>query len=349
MTAPTPSLLDSALTVLRSLGPDDADRRADRALDPLRAEHPRSRMRLLRHREAVDESVGYGLLITEPGVGTTSLSWTPATAVPWSLRGAQRTAESMLLRVNGEPLAIEEAMAYLDVMWERTELLDRLITVCLVRQELAENPIRPGAAELQHAMDAFRRARGLLTVPDTEEWMRERALGHEAFEELVAQETAIAELKRRILAERGPDPAVLDRLRGVRVRFVERGDADAFVTLVRTRVDADGADAAGVFAAAAAAFAGAATVRGAEFVEVAAADLGHAAPGTVLGPVESESGWEVTQVLAAFPAAPGPETDRLLADAAFDGWIAERRRDARIEWFWGAADKTPTAGVAAPR
>ncbi|MFF0815492.1 TIGR04500 family putative peptide maturation system protein [Rhodococcus sp. NPDC003318] len=331
-----PSLLTDALSVLRDLDPNSADR----ALDPLRAAHPRSRLRLLRHRESVDDSVHFGMLITEPGVGTTTLSWTPASAVPWSLRGSQRTAESMLLRVNGEPLAIEEAMAHLDVLWERTDLLDRLITVCLVRQELAENPVLLDAGRLQEAMDAFRRARGLLTPEATREWMRERALSHEALEDLVEREAAVAELKQRILAEQRLDPSLLDRARVVRVRFTERTFADSFVTLVRTR---PGSDAVGEFAAAAAgAFAVSTAVTGTEFVEVAADSVGRAQPGTVLGPTADPDGWVVTQVLATFPSTPGPRADRQLADIAFDRWVAQRRRDARIEWFWGAADKTPT-------
>ncbi|GAA4477662.1 hypothetical protein GCM10023094_20280 [Rhodococcus olei] len=344
----TPSLLDDALDILRALDPRAPRRSADRALDPLRADHPDARMRLVGHREALEDSVHHGLLITEPGVGTTSLSWTPVTAVPWSLRGTQRTAESMLLRVNGEPLEIEEAMAYLDVMWEQTALLERLIAVCLVRQELAEHPVRLDAAELQQAMDAFRRARGLLTPEATEEWMRARALGHTALEDLVEREAAVAELKRRILAEQAPDVAALDRARVAWVRFADRSDADAFASVVATRIAEDGTDAVGAFASAAAgAYAVSATVTGVEFGEVAAEVVDHGGPGTVSGPTRDGDGWRVTQVLATLPAAAGPGTDRLLADAAFERWLAGRRRDARIEWFWGSADKTPTAAAAA--
>lgn len=333
----TPTLLDDALRLLRELDPDRPD---DHALDPLRAAHPGSRLRLLRHRETLDDT-HFGMLITEAGVGTTSLSWTPATAVPWSLRGSQRTAESMLLRVNGEPLAIEEAMAHLDVLWERTDLLDRLITVCLVRQELAERPVHLDAGRLQDAMDAFRRARGLLTPHATESWMRARAMTHEALEDLVAREAAVAVLKQRILAEHRPDPAELDRARIVRVRFTERSFADAFVELVRARAGT------GDFASAAAgAFAVSTAVTGTEFLEVPASELGGARPGAVLGPIAHDDGWSVTQVLATFPAAPGPQTDRQLADLAFERWVAGRRRDAKIEWFWGPSDKTPAGPVA---
>ncbi|MFD1811639.1 TIGR04500 family putative peptide maturation system protein [Rhodococcus gannanensis] len=337
------TLLADALGLLRRLDPREAG--AERALEPLRACHPGSRMRLLRHREAVDESVHFGLLITEPGAGTTTLSWTPEHAVPWSLRGSQRTAESMLLRVNGEPLAIEEAMGYLDVLWEETQLLERLVTVCLVRQELAERPVRLDPEALQHAMDAFRRARGLLTPDATGEWMRERGLGIEALEDLVEREAAIAELKARILAERPVDRSELDRARIVRVRFTERSLADAFVAMVRGRTGA--CDVRAVASAAAGAFAVASAVTGTEFLEVPANSVGRSAAGTVLGPHADGDGdgWTVTQVVAVFPATPGPRTDRQVADLAFERWVADRRRDARIEWFWGPAAKTPTGAV----
>ena len=249
----------------------------------------------------------------------------------------------MLLRVNGEPLAIEEAMGYLDVLWEETELLERLVTVCLVRQELAENPVRIEPAALQHAMDAFRRARGLLTPAATEQWMRERGLGMDAFEDLVEHEASIAELKARILAEHPVDPTDLDRARVVRVRFTERLLADAFVDMVGR---SGPTDVRAVASAAAGAFAVASAVTGTEFLEVSADSVDRAEPGTVLGPTADGDGWSVTQVVAVFPATSGPLTDKLLADVAFERWVADRRRDARIEWFWGAAAKTPTGAAA---
>ncbi|EME21416.1 TIGR04500 family putative peptide maturation system protein [Rhodococcus triatomae] len=337
------TLLSDALGLLRRLDPGEAG--AERALEPLRACHPGNRMRLLRHREAVDESAHFGLLITEPGAGTTTLSWTPERAVPWSLRGSQRTAESMLLRVNGEPLAIEEAMGYLDVLWEETRLLDRLVTMCLVRQELAERPVYLDREALQHAMDAFRRARGLLTPDATDEWMRERGLGIDALEDLVEREAAIAGLKARILAERPVDRTELDRARIVRVRFTERSLADAFVAMVRGRSGA--CDVRAVASAAAGAFAVASAVTGTEFLEVPADAVGRVAAGTVLGPDADGDGWSVAQVVAVFPATPGPNTERQLADLAFERWVADRRRDARIEWFWGPSAKTPTGPVGA--
>ncbi len=344
----TPSLLDDALDVLRTLDPRQPRPSADRALDRLRAEHPDRRLRLLRHREALDDSVHHGMLITEPGGGTTSVSWTPAAAVPWSLRGTQRTAESMLVRVNGEPLEIEEAMAYLDVVWEQTALLERLITVCLVRQELAEHPVRLGGDELQHAMDAFRRARGLLTPDATEEWMRERGIGHAVLEELVEREAEVAELKRRILAEQGPDRSVLDRARVAWVRFTDRSDADTFVVMVEQRLAGAATDAVAAFVSVAAAtYAVSSAVTAVQFGEVAADRVGRGEPGTVSVPTWDTDGWRVTLVLARFPADVGPRSERLLEDAAFDRWLTERRRSARIEWFWGAADKTPTAPPAA--
>ncbi|SEL88461.1 TIGR04500 family putative peptide maturation system protein [Rhodococcus maanshanensis] len=356
MTAPTPTLLAEALSLLVQLNESSARPDPREALAPLRARHPRTRMRLLRHREALDDSMQYGLLLTETGVGTATLSWAPERAIPWSLRGTQRTAESMLLRVNGEALAIEEAMAYLDVMWERTELLDRLISVCLIKQELAENPVRLEPGVLQDAMDAFRRARGLLTVADTERWMRARTLSHTALEELVEREAAIAELKRRVVADRGhawlaENVGGLDRARVATVRFAERTEAERFLDLVRARMVDGGEDAVGAFGAAAAAeFAASATLTGVEMTEVVRCELPEslagplflAEPSEVLGPVSDEPGWRVVQVLARTRAASDAQADRAVAEAVFAQWLAERHEAARIEWFWGDAAKTPT-------
>ncbi|MGW6375796.1 TIGR04500 family putative peptide maturation system protein [Rhodococcus sp. NPDC055112] len=356
MTAPNPTLLAEALSLLVQLNEGSARPDPHEALAPLRARHPRTRMRLLRHREALDDSMHYGLLLTETGVGTATLSWAPDRAIPWSLRGTQRTAESMLLRVNGEALAIEEAMAYLDVMWERTDLLDRLISVCLIKQELAENPVRLEPGALQDAMDAFRRARGLLTVADTERWMRARTLSHAALEELVEREAAIAELKRLVVADRRPgwlaeNAGALDRARVASVRFADHAEAQRFLDLVRARMVDCTEDAVCAFAAAAAGeFAASATLSGVDMTEVVRCELPEsvagplflAEPSELLGPVRDESGWRVVQVLARFGAASDARADRAVSEAVFAQWLDERREAARVEWFWGDAAKTPT-------
>ncbi|WP_433611436.1 TIGR04500 family putative peptide maturation system protein [Prescottella agglutinans] len=357
---PATDMLPQALRMLIGLdGAADVESEIERqtVLDRLRADYPGVRMRLLRHRESVDDSVSFGLLITEPGIGTVSLSWAPLSTLPWSLRGTQRTAESMLLRVNGEPMSIEQAMGCLDVLWERTDLLTGLVDRCLVAQELAETPGALDAAALQDAMDAFRRARGLLDVESTRRWMRERSLTHEALEDLVAREAEIAQLRRRVTADRmgewlRDNISALARARVGVARFSDRADADWFAEQVSGAVGRSSSERISAFArAAATTFSSSCGSTGIDYREIRrdefSAELADAMfaadTGDVFGPVQIEGEWTVIQVLRVCPATPGPETTRRAQEAIFAEWLAHRRAAARVEWFWGDAAKTAAA------
>jgi hypothetical protein len=92
-------------------------------------------------------------------------------------------------------------------------------------------------------------------------------------------------------------------------------------------------------------------------------------PGTVVGPFTTEHGHLLIKVLAvepAVPTTPAPEATAREATAreatavdasAFDAtvrdlaerrifadWIERRRNAAKIEWFWGTADRTGAYG-----
>ncbi|MBV9355445.1 MAG: hypothetical protein JO023_07935 [Chloroflexi bacterium] len=70
------------------------------------------------------------------------------------------------------------------------------------------------------------------------------------------------------------------------------------------------------------------------------AALLSAQPGDVLGPSLSTHGAALLQVLAVGPAALDRRTRQEIVQLLFDDWLAERRRAARIEWYWGNARAT---------
>ncbi len=61
-------------------------------------------------------------------------------------------------------------------------------------------------------------------------------------------------------------------------------------------------------------------------------------PGQVIAPVPSGEGYELMQVLRFLPAQLDDATRQQIRDALFEQWLEERRRTARVEWFWGAAE-----------
>ncbi|WP_182886585.1 TIGR04500 family putative peptide maturation system protein [Microbispora sp. H10885] len=331
-------LLNDALAFLRRIsGAEPADAR--RLLDDLRAGHRDVPMRLVWQRDHPGGSHHYDLLIPAPD-GTVSVAFAPARAVPWPLRGSQSAGEQVVVRVDGADVRMEQAMAVLDGLWGDSSLAVRLVNAALVEQELEREPVELTAEELQEAMDAFRRARGLLTVRATRDWMAERGLDHAALEVIVHQEAAIARLRRRVAGDDAAglfaaDPGGHDRLSVMRLRYPHLEAARA----AATRLRAEDARAAIFAKAAEEAFAYGADVRPAL---VYRRELGPEAAGAEAGDVVAGSGPEplVTCVLEVRPAVLDDGTRQAIENRIFDDWLARRRAEASVEWMWGTARRT---------
>ncbi|MCT9934257.1 TIGR04500 family putative peptide maturation system protein [Planotetraspora sp. A-T 1434] len=347
--AATDGVLGDALSWLRELDgttPDEARKR----LDGLRAAHPGVGMRLVWQREAATGDYHYDLLFPSPG-GTVSLAFAPDRAIPWPLRGSQRSGEQLVLRVNGADVLIERAVSLLDALWD-AGLAVRLVNACLVEEAVAAARVDPTGSltgsltdeELQRAMDAFRRARGLLTTRATQAWMAERGLGHARLEELVAAEAAVASLRGRVTAGRAESyfaehRDAFDRLRVVRLRYADAAEAGNAAARLR-----DGEDA--IALAAEAMLGGLATCRmegnhREDLVTLHGEQAGEARAGAVLGPHRLDDGGSaVTCVLAVEPAALDEITRKVVEQRLFDSWLRDRRREAHVEWFWGSTART---------
>ncbi len=243
-----------------------------------------------------------------------------------------------MLRVNGTELDIERAVSTLDVLWQDTGLATRLVNACIVEEAVTT----AGGddltdAELQAAMDAFRRARGLITARQVEEWMAERGLTHGRLEQLVTVEANLAELRRRVAGDQvegyfAEHRGDLDRVRVVRIRYADRTAAATAADRLRA-----GADPAALATEAALAGLATARIEGVLREELSSAEAG---PGSVLGPDQIDGGFWVTAVLAVEPATLDDSTRQLVERRVFDAWLRDRRRDAHLEWFWGSTART---------
>ncbi|WP_433247738.1 TIGR04500 family putative peptide maturation system protein [Streptosporangium sp. CA-135522] len=333
-------MLDRAREFLRSIQGLEPDR-AREALEDLRGRYPDAVLRLLWQREEYDGSLHYDLLIKKPGCGTVSLSWCPDRALPWPLRGVHRTSEQVLLRVNGVDMKVPDAVARLDFLWDEARLTDRLVTACLLQEELYESPVTLSETELQQAVDAFRRARGLITARATREWMELHSLSVQGLEELVAGEAAVERLRDRVTAGRvepyfAEHESEFARVRVARLVYLDRALA--------RRAAEEARSGAGFYDVAEREFS-AGRVAGDLFADLAADELGMDAhgpveAGAVLGPVPLGDGFAVVKVLSVEPAVLDERTRRLVGRRLFDEWIAERRESAKIEWFWGNTART---------
>jgi putative peptide maturation system protein len=319
-------------------------------LQAVRARHADLAINLLAEEEAFDQSVHYDLLFRRAGTGTVSLSYCPDRAIPWPLRGVQRWSDAHLVRVNGNVLKVDQAIACLDFIWDEARIIEQLVNLCLMREELEREPINLTDAELQEAMNRFRSARKLFKARDTLQWLERHGMTHESLEQYVSDNALVEKLRDRIAADRvepyfRQHEGDFDTARVARLEVAEECQARAFAEAIRSgRLD--------FYPAAERCFLEAAE-RGAspqgnllaviERRQAAPAlreQLFTAAPGQLIGPVPAEAGYALFRVLAIVPARLNGRTREVIKNILFDEWLAERRQAARIEWCWGNASKT---------
>jgi putative peptide maturation system protein len=317
----------------------------------LQGRYPNTRMNLVWEEEAYDRSVHYDMLLHLAGEGTVSLSFCPERTLPWPLRGVQRRNEADLVRVNNTVLRVDQAVACLDFIWGQAPILNRLVNLCLIREALDQDPVQLSAAELQQALDAFRRVHQLHKVADTCSWMERRGLTQERLECLVAGAARTAKLRDRVAAGRvegyferhRPD---FDTACIARIEFPDGASAHRTAEKVRT----GGVD---FYEAAQRRF-----LAGAERPDQpptalfavlqrrqAPAELGAAVfaakPGDVQGPVPTGEGYTLVRMLSLTSARLDALTHLAIKDILFEEWLEERRQAAQVEWYWGTQTRGP--------
>lgn len=330
---------------------------AQSRLSLLRARHPAAELDLVWQEEAYDQSVHYDALVSLQSHGTVSISVCPDDTLPWPLRGLHRWNDQDLVRVNDTTLKVQQAIACLDFIWSEAPIVARLISACLVQEELQKNPVKLTDAELQEAMDGFRRAHRLYTAEATHQWMAHRGLTHEKLEEYVGDEAIVANLRGRV-AGGGVDAyfaahrAAFDRVHFAQVGFADAADAKRAFEQIRSG-DISLYDVARQRALDMPA--GSHQQRPEMFAVLRRGEardqrsvLFDAAPGELLPPIPTEDGYVLAQVIAVVPACLDDATRDQVTRVLFDAWLEERRRKASIEWNWGNAQRTADAGLPRP-
>jgi putative peptide maturation system protein len=303
--------------------------------------HPGVESRLVWQREAYDNSLHFDLLLQGIEQGTVAISFCPDGELPWPMRGAQRWNEEDLVRVNDTVLKVQDAVSLLDFVWEERRLATRLVDVCLVREELERNPIALSTTELRQALDDFRARRRLLSAAATRDWMSERGLSHSQLERLVAEEERMRRLRRRLSEgeiERYFDLHRADFARAAIILVPCDYSVAQTQNLVPYEVVRD----------ALRRHLSTDTAPPPRFCTITRSDrwtelVRHAFTaevGTVSGPISDGAGsW-----LMIIVARTEPTLDRLTREEVekhlFERWLADRRRTARIEWFWGYTSVT---------
>jgi len=335
-------LVEAGVCLSQLAGQPGAVDEAPQALARLRSRHPDHRLHLIPDEEAYDGSVHYNLLIRQADGLSLSLSVAAATGLPWTLRGVTRAREHDLLAVDGIRLSVLEALACIDALFDDRHLLRALVDACLIGQALEQQPVEVSRRDLQETADALRRAKKLHSAEATRAWLSERSLSEERFAQLVEHQAQMRGLRRRVVAGRVDKWFVthLEEMGVVAGAWIEppEGGGDASAALEKElRSDPLGA----ILTARRNGRRGGLVERAVRELSQGLAGLAAAPVGAVV-PVDIE-GPAIAVVLDRRPAVLDDATRELVERHLFDEWLAERRRVARVEWFWGNEARTKRA------
>ena len=342
--------LDDTLTYLGDLARDAVrPPEALARLGPLRQKHPELLVDLVWEENPYPATIHYDALLRAPGADTVSLSLCPASDTPWPLRGVRLASDQDLVRVNGETLKVLDAMDCIDFLWNEARIVRPLIDLCLIEEAVKRWAIEPVAEHTQRALDAFRSTHGLLSARQTLAWMEANELTEERLERMVQGQARAFALRDRVAGDAGlraywdAHPGAFDvaHIARLRVRTRERAEqlaaeiqggrsfyavleeeftARRLMALPRGSLEA---------------------VRRRELPPTHADAIFAVAAGEVAGPLEGETGegFDLVRVIRTEIAGfDDTASQDALSGALFEQWLAEQRRSATIEWYWGPAD-----------
>jgi putative peptide maturation system protein len=310
--------------------------------------HRGIRMDLVWEVESYLGNTHYDALLRIPSGGTISLAFSPRGCVPWAFRHAHHARETDLLRVNGRTLNMQSVMGYLDGLWYDARLLTALVDGCLVREAVDSRGIEASADEVRRATGDFERKAGLASVEARNSWLQGRGWTRDDLEHEIRRQVIARKLRKQIVGGEidsyfAGHCRELDTATFVRVRFANDGEAREIAGRIkRSAVGlSQGAEEAIVTGATTTARSEIATVRHRDLAPAYAESVFAASPGEVIGPLKCSDGHDIVRVLRTVQAKLDESTRELITGILFDEWLAKRRDQATVEWFWGDAERAP--------
>ncbi|MFI6927179.1 TIGR04500 family putative peptide maturation system protein [Nonomuraea spiralis] len=263
--------------------------------------------------------VDYDLLIDDPSGGTIMLGVQGDDGTSWLVDHSTHWAAGYVLTVDGTHVSVSEAMLMLRSL-TRPGLSpqEELVRFCVLRNAAEREDV--GLTEIQAAADGFRRRRGLTSQAAMLEWLARMGMSAEAFHDhmtLTAKDQRFRARKRAELA-----PAYLD---GHRDRFARVRAMWALSDEPIEAAELDGSlgDRWDLRLTRARTWAGELPV-----------PLREVPAGGSAGPVPYEGGFLIGRVLDRQEAVADDATIEAAGAAAFEQWLADAAREARITWHW---------------
>jgi putative peptide maturation system protein len=310
--------------------------------------HPGTKMDLVWQVESsYFGTVQYDALVRMPGGGTISLAFSPKGAIPWALRHAHHAHETDLLRVNGRTLNMQTVMGYLDGLWHDARLLTKLVDGCLVREAVEVGGIKATDDEIGSSLAAFERKTGISSAGAKAAWLRGRGWAPHDLEYAIRRNVIAHKLREQVVDGKidryfAAHHAEFDTAIIARLRVAKHEVARAAPRIKQSKVGLGKAVEEAIMAGETdPARSGFATVRRRDFPPQHSKAIFAAEPGQVVGPLERVDGYDIVRVLRIVRARLDDPTRELITNVLFDEWLAKRRGQAAVEWFWGDAELAP--------
>lgn len=244
--------------------------------------------------------------------------------------------EHVALEVNGEKIDLSDILR-LAKLTGQLQFIQDAIDDALIRQAAQQRNITVSDDELQQAADDFRITHDLHTAEATENWLAEKHLTFEAWEQLIERNLVRRKMREALTTGKieqhfaenrlSFDSAAISRLavkdedvaRELRAQIVEDG-ADFHALARQYSIDAQTKPAGGYSGRV-----GRASMEAA----IESAVFGAQA-GKVVGPIKTDDGWQLIKVESLHPATLDDSLRETIESLIFDEWLSERRRKARV-------------------
>jgi putative peptide maturation system protein len=327
--------LANAVTLLRDLPRHrHAERAARSRFEQFKAAHAGLPCRLLVHTKPGSENLDFDILLTIQDTGSVALSWHGDDGVPWTASVADHWAANYVVTVNGASTSIQSALLYLSArLRRRPDLMRDLVDRSLIFAAIGETPPEVADAELEAAVDAFRRGQGLFSGEAMQRWLDDMQLTMETLEQLVAQSIQLEKFKdATVAAQVRPYFAAhrrnFDRLTVVRLDGMTHAPAQRVAKAWRRSKVCPVFSDRGRFPDASSG----------RVDRLFACDLpaefGGKPVGSVIGPVPSAGKFSVGQIVRVEAARFDKVTSERIRSLLFESWLADRRSKAAIQWHW---------------
>ena len=328
--------LADAVALLRELPRHrHAERAARSRFEQFRTTHAGLPCRLLVHSKPGSDDLDFDLLLTIKDAGSVAVSWQPDHGVPWTALTADHWAANYVLTVNGASTSIQSALLYLSArLQRRPDLMRDLVDRSLMFAGIGDTAPKVDDAELEAAVDAFRRGQGLFSGTAMQRWLDEMQLTLETLQELVAQSLQLQKFKEATIAAQvrpyfTAHRSKFDRLTVIRLEGMSRVSAQRVANAWRRSkicpvfsarwrsLDAQCGRIDAMFAC-----------------DLPAEFVGQSA-GSIIGPVSgSGNDFAVGQIVRVEAARFNRVTRERIGSLLFDSWLADQRSKAAIRWHW---------------